>query len=101
MQPFITRITRILYSPRGALGLFMALVVGTAAVSLAPQATGGGDRGGADGVTFSGTLSQTGFDHRIGHFRPLRITGVSPKLLFPQLVRFFYLGHLLLGWPTP
>jgi Ca-activated chloride channel homolog len=59
MQPFITRITRILYSPRGALGLFIALVVGTAAVSLAPQATGGGGRGGADGVTFSGTLSQT------------------------------------------
>ena len=66
-------ITRILRSPRGALGLFVALVVGTAAVALAPKATGGGGGGGAstgttagpivhqgtDGVTFSGSLSQT------------------------------------------
>ncbi len=33
MQHLITRITHILHSPRGALGLFAALVVGTAAVA--------------------------------------------------------------------
>jgi Ca-activated chloride channel family protein len=59
MQHLITRIARILRSPRGALGLFVALVVGTAAVALAPKATGGSGGGSADGVTFSGTLSQT------------------------------------------
>jgi Mg-chelatase subunit ChlD len=71
MQHLITRITRILRSPRGALGLFAALVVGTAAVALAPKAIGGGGGAsagtaagatvhqGTDGVTFSGTLSQT------------------------------------------
>ena len=25
-----------------------------------------------------------GFDHRVGHFRPLRIMGVAPKLPSPQ-----------------
>ena len=73
MPYLITRITRILRSPRGALGLFVALVVATAAVALAPKAIGvGGGEGasagtaagptvhqGADGVNFSGTLSQT------------------------------------------
>jgi Ca-activated chloride channel homolog len=71
MQYLITRITRILRSPRGALGLFAALLVGTAAVALAPQVignSGGASAGhatgptvhqGTDGVTFSGTLSQT------------------------------------------
>src|SRR5207244_3080283 len=71
MQHLITRIARILCSPRGALGLFAALVVGTAAVALAPKAIGGGGGAsagtaagptvhqGTDGVTFSGTLSQT------------------------------------------
>src|SRR5262245_17097390 len=73
MQHLITRIIRILCSPRGALGLFAALVVGTTAVALAPKATGGGGGAGAsagttagptvhqdaDGVAFSGTLSQT------------------------------------------
>ena len=71
MQHLITRITRILRSPRGALGLFAALVMGTAAVALAPKAIGGGGGAsagtaagptvhqGTDGVTFSGTLSQT------------------------------------------
>jgi Ca-activated chloride channel homolog len=71
MQHLITRITRILCSPRGALGLFAALLVGTAAVALAPQAIGGGGGAsarnatgptvhqGTDGVTLSGTLSQT------------------------------------------
>ncbi len=74
MQHLITRITRILRSPRGALGLFIALVLGTAAFALAPRATGGGSGGtsgetaggstafvhqGADGIAFSGTLSQT------------------------------------------
>ena len=71
MQHLITRITRILRSPRVALGLFAALVVGTAAVALAPKALGGGGGAsagtaagptvhqGTDGVTFSGTLSQT------------------------------------------
>jgi von Willebrand factor type A domain len=71
MQHLLTRITRILRSPRGALGLFAALLVGTAAVALAPQAIGGGGGAsagnatgptvhqGTDGVTFSGTLSQT------------------------------------------
>ncbi len=71
MQHLITRIARILRSPRGALGLFAALVVGTAAVALAPKAIGGGGGAsagtaagptvhqGTDGVTFSGTLSQT------------------------------------------
>jgi Ca-activated chloride channel homolog len=73
MQYLITRITRILRSPRGALGLFAALLVGTAAVALAPQVignSGGASAGnatgptvhqGTDGVTFSGTLSQTKF----------------------------------------
>jgi Ca-activated chloride channel homolog len=68
MQHLSTRIARILHSPQGALGLFAALVVGTAAVALAPKAIGGGAAGtatgptvhqGTDGVTFSGTLSQT------------------------------------------
>ncbi len=55
--------------PGWALGLFVALIVGTAAVALAPRATGGGASAGTaagptvhqgtDGVTFSGTLSQT------------------------------------------
>ena len=39
MQHLITRITRILRSPRGALGLFVALILGTAALALAPRAT--------------------------------------------------------------
>src|SRR5262245_4924299 len=71
MQHLLTRITRILRSPRGALGLFAALRGGTAAVALAPQAIGGGEGAsagnatgltvhqGTDGVTLSGTLSQT------------------------------------------
>ena len=73
MPYLITRITRIVRSPRGALGLFVALLVGTAAVALAPKAIGGGGgegasagtaagptvHQGADGVTFLGTLSQT------------------------------------------
>jgi Ca-activated chloride channel homolog len=60
MQHLITRIALTLRSPRGALGLFVALIVGTAAVALAPKAPGGGGGGGnTDGVTFSGTLSQT------------------------------------------
>ena len=74
MQHLITRLTRILHSPRGALGLFVALVLGTAAFALAPRAVGGGSgstsggttggstafvRQDADGVAFSGTLSQT------------------------------------------
>jgi hypothetical protein len=72
MQHLITRLTRILRSPRGALGLFMALVLGTAALALVPRATGGGGASGepaggptafvhqgADGVIFSGTFSQT------------------------------------------
>jgi Ca-activated chloride channel homolog len=74
MQHLITRIARILHSPRGALGLFVALVLGTTALALAPRGTGGGGGGasgetaggptafvhqGADGVIFSGTLSQT------------------------------------------
>jgi Ca-activated chloride channel family protein len=74
MPYLVTRIARTLRSPRGALGLFVALVLGTAAVTLAPRAAGGGSgsasggtAGGAtafvhqdaDGVTFSGTLSQT------------------------------------------
>jgi uncharacterized protein (DUF2235 family) len=47
-------------------------------------------------------LSQkVGFDHRVGHFRPLRIIGGVPKLPLSQQVRCFYLGHRLLGWPTP
>jgi Ca-activated chloride channel homolog len=74
MQHLITRIARILHSPRGALGLFVALVLGTTALALAPRGTGGGGGGasgetvggptafvhqGADGVIFSGTLPQT------------------------------------------
>ena len=45
--------------------------------------------------------SHFGFDHRIGHFRPLRIMGVAPKLPCPQWVRCFALGQELLGWPAP
>jgi hypothetical protein len=41
------------------------------------------------------------FDHRVGHFRPLRIIGGVPKLPLSQQVRCFYLGHRLLEWPTP
>jgi Ca-activated chloride channel homolog len=76
VQHLITRIARILRSPRGALGLFVALVLGTTALALAPRATGGSGSGGGvsgetaggstafvhqgtDGVIFSGTLSQT------------------------------------------
>ena len=42
MKHLVTRIAQILRSPRGALGLFVALVLGTAAVVLVPKATGGG-----------------------------------------------------------
>jgi Ca-activated chloride channel homolog len=59
MPHLITRIARILRSPRGSLGLFVALIVGTTAIALAPRATGGGGGAGADGVTLSGMLSQT------------------------------------------
>src|SRR5262249_7377510 len=74
MKHLIIRIAQILHSPRGALGLFAALVLGTAALVLAPRATGGGGGGplagsaggpasfinhDVNGVTFSGTLSQT------------------------------------------
>jgi len=44
---------------------------------------------------------KSGFDHRVGHFRPLRITGRVPKPLFSQRLRCFYMGHRLLGWQTP
>ncbi|SRR5712691_1218631 len=46
-------------------------------------------------------VSFSGFDQRVGHFRPPRMMGGVPKLPFPQSVRCFYLGHRLLGWPTP
>src|SRR5215468_8418998 len=69
MPYLITRIMRILRSPGWALGLFVALILGTAVVALAPRVTGGGASAGTtagptvhpgtDGVTFSGTLSQT------------------------------------------
>ena len=42
-----------------------------------------------------------GLDHRVGHFRPLRITCVAPKPPCSQWVRCLHLGHELLGWPTP
>jgi hypothetical protein len=32
--------------------------------------------------------------------RPLSIRGEVLKLPFPQVIRCFYLGHRLLGWPT-
>lgn len=78
MKHLVTRIAQILRSPRGALGLFVALVLGTTAVVLAPKATGGGGGGpvagsageptsfsnlDTNGVTFSGTLSQTKLVH--------------------------------------
>src|SRR5262249_10976084 len=69
MPYLITCIMRILRSPGWALGLFVALILGTAVVALAPRVTGGGASAGTtagptvhpgtDGVTFSGTLSQT------------------------------------------
>ena len=74
MQQLMTRLTRILHSPRGALGFLVTLILGTVALALAPRAVGGGSdstsgesaggstafvRQGADGVAFSGTLSQT------------------------------------------
>ena len=74
MQHLMTRIARTLRSPRGALGFFVTLVLGTVALALAPGVIGGGGdstagegaRGpnafvhkGTDGVAFSGTLSQT------------------------------------------
>ena len=43
----------------------------------------------------------TGFDHRIGHFRPLRmVTTVREGHLYLRLGRFG-LDKRLLGWPTP
>jgi hypothetical protein len=42
-----------------------------------------------------------GFDHRVGHLRPLSIRGRVPQLSFPQVVRCFHLEHRLLGWPMP
>src|SRR5215471_16448795 len=73
MKYLVIRIAQILRSPRGALGLFAGLVLGTAALMLAPKAAGGGGgpvaghAGGptvvsnhdTNGVTFSGTLAQT------------------------------------------
>ena len=74
MQQLMTRITRTLRSPRGALGFFVTLILGTVALALAPGASGGGgnstagegaggpsafEHKGPDGVAFSGTLSQT------------------------------------------
>src|SRR5919106_5096275 len=47
------------------------------------------------------TGSRMGFDHRVGHFRPLRMTGLVPKPPFLQVLRLFHLGYWLLGWPTP
>jgi len=41
------------------------------------------------------------FDHRVGHFRPLRIRGGVPELPFPQCVRDCSRWHRLLGWSTP
>ena len=74
MQHISTRIAQLWRSPRAALGLFVALALGTAALALAPKATGGGSGGGTaplpavlpgafstqedNGVEFSGTLSQ-------------------------------------------
>src|SRR5262252_2850701 len=46
-------------------------------------------------------MAPTGFDHHVGHFRPLRIMGVAPKPPCSQRVRCFSLGYELLGWPTP
>jgi len=44
---------------------------------------------------------QTGFDHRIGHFRPLRMaTRVVECHIYLRLGRFG-LAKRLLGWPTP
>ncbi len=42
-----------------------------------------------------------GFDYRVGHFRPPGIVEVVPKSPVLQVLRCFYLGHRLLGWPTP
>jgi len=41
-----------------------------------------------------------GFDHRVGHFRPPGMVAGSPKFLALQGLRYFYLGHRLMGWPT-
>lgn len=35
-------------------------------------------------------VEETGFDHRVGHFRPLSIGGGVQKLTFPQVFRCFY-----------
>ena len=93
MKHLITRMAQILRSPRGALGLFVALMVGTAALVLAPRATGGGGGGAfsgraggptsfsnhdANGITFSGTLSQTKLVHGVNGVIYLDLTITTP-----------------------
>src|SRR5437870_12323402 len=53
----------------------------------------------AHSIGFSGR--QMGFDHRIGHFRPLRMaTRVVEYHIYLRLGRFG-LAKRQLGWPTP
>src|SRR5262245_54803085 len=75
MTRFVTRISRLLRSPRAALFIFAALIVGTAGAVLAPHlARGGGGQAPVAipaatpisfvtqdpyGMQFTGTLSQT------------------------------------------
>ena len=74
MLPISTRLRQIIRSPRAALGIFASLVLGTAALLVTSQATGGAGEGtappegpplhrvrtnGTDGVTFSAALSQS------------------------------------------
>ncbi|MBM3225422.1 MAG: VWA domain-containing protein, partial [Candidatus Tectomicrobia bacterium] len=74
MRSIITRVARLLHSPRASFSLFALLMVGTAAVALAPRATGGSghmptplpvpqpvpvSNQDASGVTFTGVFSQT------------------------------------------
>ena len=47
------------------------------------------------------STAPTGFDHRVGHFRPPSIMDGIPKLRAVQGLRCFFLGRRLLGWPTP
>jgi hypothetical protein len=42
-----------------------------------------------------------GFDHRVGHFRPLRIAARILEYPMYLMVRSFGSENRQLGWPTP
>ena len=52
-------------------------------------------------LTYHLSGTHTGFDHRIGHFRPLRMATRVTECHIYLRVRGFSLANSLLGWPTP